>query len=362
MEDTTLLKYLTSPNPSLDCTNSSTGTNTLNAKWDAVTGLKEWTEFNYETWMQIYGPILQQSIPAIAETNPPLTMLERQIFTERTFETILDRAIMPEVSAALRVAWPRCYANDKVQDIAEIGKGDKARRGTMEEDDRYYADWAGIRQGELTNFGYKNLCPGETKLASKWSTSSEGRRRTDYIYPFNQIQTYCGRQWGSRYGYIITPDELVVVRVSRELISPGLAVSRSVRDVSRQATSQALHSRTFSTETVRSELQAMSLDTGSAFSDDANPNIEYGPLLFKSIPWSAVGVGVLTVKLALWCIHMETKKDISVQHNYPPLRSIGEPSEVLPSTEVPETLLLPGSAQYKTATKNQNQSAGKKKK
>lgn len=273
MEDAALLHLLTSPNPSLDCTRSSTGTNTRNAKWDAVTGLQEWKEFSYETLMRMYGWILRQPIPSIPETFPPLSELSRQIFTERTYETVLERTIMPEVSQALRIAWPRCYPNDDLQDVAEIGRGDKARRGTMEEDDRYYADWAGIRPNETTKYGYKNLCPGETKLASKWSTSSEGRRQTDYIYPFSQIQTYCGRQWGSRYGYIITPEELVVVRVSKESISPGLAAFRSIRDTSRQAASQASHSRTFSTETVLSEMQAMSLDSGSSFSDDANPNI-----------------------------------------------------------------------------------------
>lgn len=255
MEDTTtLLRFLALPNPSLDCSRSSTGTNTLNAKWDTAMRLQKWTEFNYDTLMQMYGRILQQPVPSIPATYPPLSELEKQIFTERTFETVLERIVMPQVSQALRIAWPYCYANEDSQDVAEVGRGDKARRGTSEEDDRYYPDWAGIRQGEVTDFGYKNLCPGETKLASKWSTSSEGRKRTDYSYPFNQIQTYCGRQWGSRYGYIITPEELVVVRASRESLGTGLAALRSTRDISRHAVSQASHSRTFSTETVRSEL------------------------------------------------------------------------------------------------------------
>jgi len=67
------------------------------------------------------------------------------------------------------------------------------------------------------------------------------------------------------------------------------------------------------------------LDTGSSFSD-ANPNIEYGPLQFKSIPWSTEGMGKMTVKLALWWLHIETKKDLSVQ-NYPPSR-ISDHSQV----------------------------------
>ena len=358
MEDTVLLTYLTSPNPSLDCTRSSTGTNTFNAKWDPVTGLEDWTEFGYDNIMHMYGPILQQRVPAIPGSSPPLSRLDKQIFTERTFETVLDRAIMPEVSAALRIAWPLCYPSDDLSEIAEIGKGDKARRGTAEEDNRYYADWAGIRGREITSFGYKNVCPGETKLASKWSTSKEDRRRVDFISPFSQIQTYCGRQWGCRYGYIITPEELVVVRVSRESVGTGLAALRSLREASGNPSS---HSRTFSADTVSSGIQAMSLDMGSNFSDDANPNIEHGPLLFRSVPWAAKGKNALTIKLALWFLHMETRNDLSVQHEYQPLRSVRYQTSMAPAIEASEAPRQPSPTRNPRNTKDQGKGAGKKK-
>lgn len=283
MVTTTLQEYLAQPNPELDCSKSSTGTNTVNAKWDVVVGLEDWTEFNYETLMQAYGPVLAREIPPLPQTSPALTKMDREIFTEKTFEDVLARAIMPNVSAALRVAWPLCYSIRDPKDIAEIKRGDYAKRGAVEEDDRYYPDWSGIRECETTKFGYMNLCPGETKLGSKWKTS-EGTKRTDYLSPFHQIQTYCGRQWGVRYGYVITTAELVVVRVAREPVGSGLAASRGVRNISQRASDQPYHSRTFSEDTFSSELQAMSLDTGSSYDDDANPDIEYRPLQFKSIP------------------------------------------------------------------------------
>ena len=185
MSATTLLEYLTRPNPTLNCTKSLVGTNTFNAKWDPITGLEDWADFNYDTLMRSYGQVLQQQVPSMPETSPPLTQFEKEIFTENTFETVLERELVPQVSAALNIAWPHSYLDHNLEDIAEIGKGAKARRGTAEEDDRYYADWAGIRNCEATNYGYKNLSPGETKLASKWSTSQKGRRRTDYFLPFS---------------------------------------------------------------------------------------------------------------------------------------------------------------------------------
>ena len=360
MTTTTLLEYLALPNPELDCSKSSTGANTFNASWDPITGLEDWADFNYEKLMLSYGHVLLQQVPSLPETSPPLTKLTRKIVTEKTFEGVLERAIMPNVSAALRVAWPLCYSNHDPDDIAEIGKGDLARRGTTEEDDRYYADWAGVREYETTNFGYKNLCPGETKLASKWSTSKEGRRRTDYASPFNQTQTYCGRQWGVRHGYIITTEELVVIRVSKESIGPGLAASRAVRNASHQASDHLSHSRTFSTETISSGFQAMSLDTGSSYKDDTNPNIEYGPLLFKSIPWSAAGKRTVTVKLALWWLHMETKKDLSVQEAYPLSNTIGVDEQVQLLTDTTSALPLPGSTQDTKRPKDKGKGPGKR--
>ncbi|OAL33889.1 hypothetical protein AYO20_06900 [Fonsecaea nubica] len=329
MASNTLLEFLTAPNPTLDCTRSSVGANTFNANWDPVSALEDWPDFNYDILMQSYGHVLLQQVPPMPGTSPPLTPLATTIFTEETFNDVLSRAIMPQVSEALRVAWPLCHPDHNPKDVAEIAKGAKAKRGTTEEDNRFYPDWAAIRESQETNFGYKNLCPGETKLASKWSTSKEGRGRTDYLAPFDQIQTYCGRQWGAPHGYIITPEELVVVRVSRESIGPGLAASRPIR--TRIQREQPAHSRTFSTETVSSGLQAMSLDTGSSFSYDTNPNIEYGPLQFKSIPWKAEGKNKMTVKLALWWLNVETGKDLSVQ-DYPPSRisdhrQVQQPSE-----------------------------------
>lgn len=92
--ETTLLEYLSLPNPILDCSKSSTGANTFNIRWDAVTGLEEWAEFNYETLMQSYGHILHthahypsrplvQAFKQCLSTQTPAT-LTTQIETEST--------------------------------------------------------------------------------------------------------------------------------------------------------------------------------------------------------------------------------------------------------------------------------------
>jgi len=117
--------------------------------------------------MQSYGHILSEQVPPLPETSPPLTQMDREILTEKIFENMLARVIMPNVSTALRVAWPLCYSTQDSDNVAEIKRGDHTKRGTLEEDNRYYPDWAAVRKCETTKFGYKNLCTGEYKLASK---------------------------------------------------------------------------------------------------------------------------------------------------------------------------------------------------
>ena len=117
------------------------------------------------------------------------------------------------------------------------------------------------------------------------------------------------------------------LKESLESVDSGLAALRSPREAQGR---QSSYARTFSADTISSGLQAMSLDTGSSFSDDANPNIEHRPLLFKSIPWAAQGENVWTIKLALWFLHMETRRDLSVQRDYPPLRSASHQIDIPP--------------------------------
>lgn len=52
--------------------------------------------------------------------------------------------------------------------------------------------------------------------------------------------------------------------------------------------------------------------------------VEYNPIEFKSIPWDESGKGKLSVKLALWWLHMMAAApgcNTSVETEYPPLHS-----------------------------------------
>lgn len=105
---------------------------------------------------------------------------------------------------------------------------------------------------------------------------------------------------GCRYGFIITDEHLVLLRISVERVSAGLAMSRPSRQ-------PPAHRRIISAETdISSGLDAMSLDSFGAHSyrDDNPVNIEYQPPEYVVVRWTANGPGRLTVKMALFCLYL----------------------------------------------------------
>jgi hypothetical protein len=231
---TCILDYLSQPNPVVDNTNSGKGSVTHNTKWAAVTETTDWTEFNYETLMSCYGAILRSPGSDFPPTSPPLSKYELEISDEDSLEHLLSRSVIADVRFALCQAWSVCYPNNDTDEAIDIGRGGRAKN-MVSDDSRWYPDWAGVQPTQTTAMGYKNLCPGDTKLSTKWSISKKGRAEEDFTYPLSQVQTYCGRQWNVRYGYLITQEELCVVRVAKESVGPGLAVSRPARSVTRMS-------------------------------------------------------------------------------------------------------------------------------
>nr|KMM72960.1 hypothetical protein CPAG_09250 [Coccidioides posadasii RMSCC 3488] len=73
-----------------------------------------------------------------------------------------------------------------------------------------------------------NHCPGDTKLSKKWQSTGDSTKE-HYFWPFAQIINYSGKTWNTRYSYLITQRELVVLRISRAVIGSGIAQTRSSR-------------------------------------------------------------------------------------------------------------------------------------
>lgn len=134
---------------------------------------------------------------------------------------------MPKVNYALGRAWTTLFKEDTCPEISRGGRAKKLKS----DDPRLYPDWAGVYTPIRTdNAGFTNLCPGDTKLSTKWKLTDAVNGGGPYLLPIQQVQNYCGASWKVRYGYLVTQQELVVFRVARQEIDLGLASTRPRRD------------------------------------------------------------------------------------------------------------------------------------
>ncbi|KAF3481305.1 uncharacterized protein GIQ15_04064 [Arthroderma uncinatum] len=332
----TLLDYLTERNPDVNNDNSLKGAPTYQEHLSKIE-LQDWPDFTIETLMACYGHVLERDFDAtFPEISPPISLLERMIFNEDSLDHLLSRSIVPAVSVGLQVAWDLCYPGheEEVIDITRGGRAILRANARNDAENAIFPDWAGVQKIENPN-GFANRCPGDTKLSTKWS--SKKKDAPSYKWPFAQVLKYAGDNWKTRYGYLISQKELVVLRFSREIVGSGVALKRSPR-VTRPPSAQppAQSARQHPRQRNDSIASYMSLDRasrspgpaprspgGESYVDD-QLDIEYCPVEMKSIPWRNYGRGKLTVKLALWWIHMLAAApggEIYIGHDYPPLNS-----------------------------------------
>lgn len=93
------------------------------------------------------------------------------------------------------------------------------------------ADWALRSAAHTSQMGnYRPLLLGETKLSAKWTPDMAQADIDQWSHPLSQVQYYCSAHSdnkGLRYGFIITDQNLVVLRFATEPIGDGLASARS---------------------------------------------------------------------------------------------------------------------------------------
>ncbi|EGD93745.1 hypothetical protein TESG_08299 [Trichophyton tonsurans CBS 112818] len=290
---TTLLEYLTQPNPVVDNSNSLKGFPTKCVPKEDIQ-VVNWDDFTYETLMSCYGAVLAtQFNRPLPEISPPLCRIEGEVIDEDSLDHLLTRSISSIVNESLRIAW-RGYYSDYPNLVIDMTRGSRARASqnnpaaprpphdrqqsssASTDHTPVFPDWAGV-QADLGPVSHLNRCPGDTKLSSKWQSDTDMDKEY-HDWPYAQLIKYCGETWNTRYGYLITDKELVVLRISRAMIP------QSYRDDGRGG--------------------------------------EYRPVEMKSIPWNNSGKGKLTVKLSLWWIHMMAAApecDTTIGPEYPPI-------------------------------------------
>ncbi|KAK3303884.1 uncharacterized protein B0T15DRAFT_494387 [Chaetomium strumarium] len=295
MSSTTILRELSVPNPKVDSSRTKPGPNSRNEKWeDGRDELVKWEDFSLYTMNRLYGHILRASWDNPPVFHPTEDVEDLRIGNEDCLDHVITKYLLPSVNQSLIFANTVQHAEyaelagafrHSPGNRAHIGRGGRAYNG----DDGDIPDWAVVSPGINADGTLlpRNLIPGDTKLAIKFNDELAKINLSQYSLPLYQIQYYA-KTVGSRYGFIITEDELVVFQFARPSTT-GTAATEG----------------------------------GKAF-DDTHTNFDLTSPRSATIRWSAEGDGVMTVRLALFFLCM-----LATEHDganlgldsYPPLHS-----------------------------------------
>ena len=278
-ETSPLLCYLKKANPEVDSTwsltdgKSGTKSKVIGGPHDTyyLRDVFKWEGMEWKDLFPIFKDILDLPVGNMPNFEEFLHYPSHlnEISDEKSLDTLLIRWNYPVVSTALSKA----QSHAKFQDIVEasdypheisMATGGKA---WIPKERKLAPDWAGIllscdennKPGKSTNERhYLNVLPGDTKLSTKFK-SEWGWEDQRFKDPIIQVFTYC-RRASVPYGYIITQEELVILRLF--------------------------------------------------YGDKEDPNRltegtkKYEYVEYKSIPWAPKKDDEPTINLILWCLHM----------------------------------------------------------
>lgn len=305
-----LLRYLQRPNPKIDNT-WSIKDGRSGAKSKAVHGphdshlLVDCMKWNGMGWKDL-KPIFDDTLDLPVSNMPSFEDLLdyprhlKEVSDEHSLDALISRWNYPVVSTALAVAQGHpdfkdtIDVNDYPYEIS-IATGGQA---WIPEEKKLTPDWGGIllscRENNQPNNcnnarHYLNILPGDTKLSTKFK-SEWGWKDQRFKDPVIQVFTYC-RRASVPYGYIITQEELVVLRL--------FYGDREDPNILTEGTKGCLY-------------------------------VEY-----KSVPWAKAADDGLTINLTLWCLHMLAarrrpiggRKDLRSEYPTPEGSSQGKTAE-----------------------------------
>ena len=313
-----LRSYLNQPNPKICSKHSWEGNNTRsnNGGWQTPDHIHKWEDFEHDAvtgffYKDLEADIKDQNLPNFISRLP---FHLKEIHDEDSLEALLVRWTNAVVSTALAVAQRRDASNDSDAStysneifMARGGQGWIPHTNMTQK--LFRPDWAGIQRNNIEEVtvnlqkrkSYRNILPGDSKLSSKWSIKlyEEYQAVAKYREPLHQIFTYCERA-RARYGYLITQDELVVVRLSyRDKIVDGENPGESSSTVISSRTRNSVKKR----EIDRKAKEILPSGARKRKAVESERILEY-----RCIDWDQRDPNVFTVNLALWCLHMMAKE------------------------------------------------------
>ncbi|KAJ9299692.1 hypothetical protein DTO271G3_2576 [Paecilomyces variotii] len=186
------------------------GRNTTDTAYQArdIREIAVWHGFNLQTIMHRYGNILGQTHlpPDPLPNSPPRAITARSVLRGRIWEYVF-----PRVRRGLRAAFNTLTATNQMNGLTSVSfhVGEAAK---IIED--YTPDTAYFALALPAGTSW-NRAPGDIKPSWQWSTALANHPmagyRTEFRQALSQVNWYM-KQHNSRYGFILTNEELVVIR------------------------------------------------------------------------------------------------------------------------------------------------------
>lgn len=186
--------------------------NTTNDAYEAddISHVGNWNTFNLQNIQQRYGPLLTTP-QLISRDNmpisPPPGITSETVLRARVVEYLQSR-----LRRSLRVGFDRLIAMNRLGNRTPVtyDDGDMARMiQNFRPDTAYYPRHLLIRDQRV------NRAPGDVKPSWKWTSGLRNHQapamRDQFHQALSQVNYYM-KQHHSRYGYILTDLELVVIK------------------------------------------------------------------------------------------------------------------------------------------------------
>ncbi|KAG7292884.1 hypothetical protein NEMBOFW57_002929 [Staphylotrichum longicolle] len=268
----TIIELLTAENPALDLRRQPSGAVTQSVHYQNLEPdqVLDWPDFTYDNIKAAYGHLFDIG-PLHSDAIQDLRGSPGEIEKEAHVDDVV-----------LDWNWRICrhplkHGAEKIQSDLGVERCDITMRhlGHDSKDPSSDAkakapDWCIFLRDRQDPDDEKRIIAvwGDSKCSSKWASDPSrlaARYKANWIWPFRQVLTYCVNN-ATRYGYILTPEEVVVLRVYEDRVATPAAPWR---------------------------------------------------VQHAAVPWSNSGDGVLTVNLAIWALAM-----MSLNEGHRPIRNL----------------------------------------
>lgn len=173
-----------------------------------IQGTATWGGFNLNAILRRYGGVLENArLPFDAMPTSP----RFPIPSEQSLKGLIWELVIPRVRRGLRAGFDRLIALNQVNGLTTVtfGVGDLSQAIGMFRPDTTY------RTLDFPTGQGPNRAPGDIKPSWKWNTAiathPNPAKRYVYGQALSQVNSYM-KQHRSRYGYLLTDQELVVFR------------------------------------------------------------------------------------------------------------------------------------------------------